>query len=471
MKSKLTLILLVCFLFNAYSQDTVSVVLNPSEKGLRIANDFAGLSFEISGINKWFYTPSKDTLANLLKTLGLQSFRIGANAVDRDTFVNSSLAQVTPFTRFNTASLDSFFGFIQKVNCKVILGVNLGGYFNPSLVSQEVSYIMKNYSSCIWGLELGNEPDFYYRKYRDSSYNVHSYEKEFSIYCDSIRRYYPNTRFVGPACAAGWQKFTKPFCRNMHGKVSMLTHHYYVAAANSAPINKQVNALMNPERLKSLVKDVKAAVQCADSAGIPFRLDEFNSFWNGGQWGVSNAFASSIWVLDFMYTLANTGCAGVNLHTANVSFLGPLGGPYAAIAYDKNAYAARPVYYGILAFQVGSKGQFITTNVTNKSNLNLKAYGVIDSLNTIFVTVINKDTLKSAFLDLNTGSKYYKVAEYISLSAPSVYATSNITLGGNALNGKGTISEYKWNKVAVRKQNLFVSIPASSAIILRLKKK
>ena len=52
----------------------------------------------------------------------------------------------------------------------------------------------------------------------------------------------------------------------------------------------------------------------AQQLGIPYRISECNSFFNGGAAGVSNSYASSLWVLDFLFNAAMGGATGVNMH-------------------------------------------------------------------------------------------------------------------------------------------------------------
>lgn len=441
--------------FTAYSQDTISIVLNSAVPGKTIAPDFAGLSFEKNVLNKNYFSAHKDTLIRFFQTLGLQSIRIGGNSVDKDTL--SSNATSTHFTR---AEIDSLYGFIKNVPCKTFIGVNFGGDFNPSLSSTEVSYLLQHYSSSITGFEIGNEADLYYSNgFRPSTYNVAAYETQYNQYRDTILKYNPLAIFTGPTAATHYSTFTLPFCRNMKGKFSMLTQHYYVGAANAAPVRQQVVKLLSAATLNAVVTEVKNLVQCADSSGIPFRMGECNSFYNGGQWSVSDAFASALWALDYMYALAKVGCAGVNFH-------GALGGPYTAISYKNKLYSARPIYYGILAFQTGSKGKFISQTVTN-NHINLNAYSVLDSSGIIYTTIINKDTLQNAVINLDAGNTNYNSSEFIQLSSSSLTDTITTKLGGQVVSANGTCSSFSWQALTMSNHKIQVLVAASSATIVK----
>ena len=456
MKTRLVSIL-ICMIIalGAFSQDTISVVLSPASPGYKIPLDFAGLSYEKNTLNKAIFSPKKDTLIRFFKTLGIQSVRIGGNSVDKDTF--STTATSTHFTK---NELDSFYLFVQKTGAKVLMGLNFGGDFNPSLASNEVAYVMSKYASTIRGLEVGNEPDLYHSNgFRPTTYKVTDYESQYISYYDSILAHTPSAVFTGPVAATNYSTFTLPFCRSMHGKFTMLTQHYYVAAGYSFPTHQQIINLLSAAHQTSLLTEVTALVNCADSAGVPFRMAECNSLYNGGQWGVSDAFASSLWALDYMYALASKKCAGVNFH-------GALGGAYSPLSYKNHLYAAQPISYGILAFQVGSKGSFIPSAITN-NKINLNLYSTIDSLNTIYTTVVNKDTLQNAFIELNAGSNLYTTASYITLYASALADTVNVTLGGQMINAYGTCQPYMWQTLAVTSHKTKLMVPAGSAAIIR----
>jgi hypothetical protein len=53
----------------------------------------------------------------------------------------------------------------------------------------------------------------------------------------------------------------------------------------------------------------------AERAGIPWRMSETATLYGGGKPGVSDSFASALWVLDYLFVLARFGAAGANLQT------------------------------------------------------------------------------------------------------------------------------------------------------------
>jgi hypothetical protein len=85
----------------------------------------------------------------------------------------------------------------------------------------------------------------------------------------------------------------------------------------------------------------------AHARGIPLRADELNSVSCGGARGVSDTFASALWVLDTLFDMARVGADGVNIDT----FHNAIYEPFAVSERDGRWTAqVRPLYYGLLMF-------------------------------------------------------------------------------------------------------------------------
>src|SRR6202023_2346973 len=99
----------------------------------------------------------------------------------------------------------------------------------------------------------------------------------------------------------------------------------------------------------------------AKSAGKPWRMCETASFSGGGKAGVSDTFASALWVLDYVWELASFGGAGVNMETG-VNHLGWIS-HYTPIGDDlKGHYGKAPEYYGLEAFARVPKGDVLAVD-------------------------------------------------------------------------------------------------------------
>ncbi|NUR25314.1 MAG: hypothetical protein HOV83_05605, partial [Catenulispora sp.] len=153
-------------------------------------------------------------------------------------------------------------------------------------------------------------------------------------------------------------------------------------------------------QLAAVAKNLAAA----RAAGIPLRVDEANSAYSGGVDGVSNRYASALWVLDYSLALAQAGVSGVNIHGGLGVCNDPIWNgkfqrytPFCAAnkAYElAGQYKAMPVYYGMwLARQLGS-GRFLP--VTVDSARNVTAYAVRGDVGRLRIALVQKVEVGSA---------------------------------------------------------------------------
>ena len=98
---------------------------------------------------------------------------------------------------------------------------------------------------------------------------------------------------------------------------------------------------------------------------------------------MSDVFASALWGIDYMFTLAGNSAAGVNFH-------GGGSGSYTPIAVSGSSITTRPLYYALLFFGAAAHGRVVPVDV-NAGRTNVTAFGVLDSDGTLRVTVVNKD--------------------------------------------------------------------------------
>jgi hypothetical protein len=207
-------------------------------------------------------------------------------------------------------------------------------------------------------------------------------------------------------------------------------------------------------------------VPVATTAGLPYRLEEVNNYFNGGATNVSNTFASALWGLDFMWWWAEHGAAGLNFHTGDRVAAGNALHPskYTAFFSTTNGYDIRPLGYGIKAFALGSRGRLLPVKITNPDDLNLTVHAVLGDDRNVYLTVINKehgDNARAAIITLPKSSS----GKILFLFSPNgdVAATSGETLGDSGIQRDGSW-DGKWEKI----NSSEITIPPASAAILKL---
>jgi len=234
--------------------------------------------------------------------------------------------------------------------------------------------------------------------------------------------------------------------------IALLTaHHYITGQANPAAT---LETLLAPNlRYRASLARFQAASKLA---GKPWRMCETASFSGGGKAGVSDTFASALWVLDYLFELASFGCAGVNMQTG-VNHLGRIS-YYTPIGDDlQGHYTAAPEYYGLLAFAQAGKGETVAAHC---DAANLTAYAVRQSDNRLCVVLINKDQSQDATATIKGIGP--NGARMMRLTAPSLTATNGITLGGASVDGAGI---WSGKTESVRLAN-GLQVPAGSAALV-----
>ncbi len=451
----------------ARAQSPVTIVIDAKSPGAVVPPEFAGLSFETSvelpmGNGDHFFSGDNKALIDTLRTLGIKNLRVGGNSADRAA------------TRIpDTKDIDSLFAFAHAAGVKVIYTLRLKDG-DAQADADLARYIMGHYARDLSCFAVGNEPNMF-----DTNYAV--YREHWRSFVDTItaRSNAPAAKFCGPSATPGKRLWARDFSIDFahDPRLIMITQHDYPGGAAGKVTNSAAgrDQLLSPDLLAHYEKFRDDFVPAVISNRLPFRLEEANSFFNGGAAGASDTFASALWGLDYMYWWASHGAAGINFHTGpnlNVNG-GGRPGNYAVFWNTTNGCVPRCLGYGIAAFALGARGHFVPAQVTtNADAVNLTAYATRAS-DGLFLTVINKEHDKGARDASVTifSRDRRKRGQVVFLSAldGNVAETSHVMLGGAA------IQDGHWTGSATRlsaptKSGAFVvTVPAASAAVIRLK--
>lgn len=446
-------------------QPPVRVQFDQQAPAGQIPSNFLGLSFETltllphNGTTPAYFRPDNRELIALFHTLGIHSLRIGGNTADTPSIPVPTDSQIDPL-----------FQFAKLADAKVIYTLRLRESSIPQVV-QTAKYLMDNYSSQIDCLAIGNEPNIY--------------EKEFSKYASELRAYssavlaaVPNVHFCGPGTnLSGTSPWANSYITEFGKSPQLLwlTQHSYPGGAGGK--------VTEPEAARSLMLSstfeqrylnyYKSFVPAAQGANVPYRIEETNSFYNGGAKDVSNSFASSLWALDFLYFWLSHGSSGINFHTGDTVAAADHQTPcwYAAFwTHSDGTLNVHPIAYAMKAFNIAAHGTLLTPKINNAPDT-LKIYATRDSTQTIYLTIINKqiDPSQPPITISPSLPKPYKRISAMLLTAPGLSATSGITLGGASITADG---EWKgtWQPIPFSRQSLQVKVPSASAILLKIEK-
>ena len=471
-----------------------------------IPEDFLGLSFESSQLlaksDGWHeFSPANRPLQNLLQTLGIRNLRFGGNLADSRTSPDPQ-----------DADIDPMFDLARSVGGKVIYTVRFtkDGSRRPFVAADAAAaasaceHILAKYPDCLAAFTIGNEPNMYFGLLENElavSNKVHlaryvmdrkAYERylfEWRKFAQVITAVTPAARFNGPSTSGNpaWAKwFGEDSARDR--RMAFVSNHYYPGRDGKAgEMESKLESMLSPAWHQLYAKYLEGN-GFTNLAGRPFRIEECNSFYAGGAPGVSDAFGSALWALDFAHWFAAQGCAGINFHTSTASrqgagflFYTPFSrnstnSATASMASGGSDYFLHPVGYAALMFKLGGNGRSVPIDSTN-GNLNLTAYAVAGRDGNLYVTLINMEyaaAARSAQVRFRPkGAKLAASGESLSLLAPDndVRAKSGILLGGAPVAKDGTWAG-KWQPLPAsaftQDGMVSVTVPRSSAMILKL---
>jgi hypothetical protein len=434
-----------------------------ADGGGDLAPRFLGLSYEMSMLlpthGRYYFDPNDQALINTFQTLGIKSLRVGANAVDDPRI---------PIPR--EKDIDVFFNFARAAGVKVIYSFRLKNG-DPADSARLAGYIAAHDADALDCFSIGNEPNFYLPTFE-------AFFAQWKPHYDAILKAVPDAMFDGPS-ANGNYALNLAQTVFPGGHLAMASDHYYFLGSGRAsekdPPTTRARFLSNSlhgqyERDYAQIGAVLAA------QGVPYRIDEMNSCYNGGAKDSSDTYASTLWALDCTHWWAAHHILGVNYHTGElVGRDGKFGPPnYAAFLRqeDGNGFAMRPQAYAYLAFSQGAHGQPLGVKLQASPGFNFNAYAYRDRDGSIYLTLINKsfgDQAQPAlvFLKLppNTGSGAWQRMDLVQQKR-NIAAKADVMLGGASIDPQG-IWPGRWEKIeGGNSGNLTVQVAPASATIL-----
>jgi hypothetical protein len=422
----------------------------------KIPPRFLGLSYEKLSITYNYFHPSNYNLISLFRLLGAGVLRLGGSSVDTLLWtgdVTGTHQQVT------AANITNLAAFLNATGWLCIYGVNLATS-TPALAAQEVAVAVSALGANLLGIELGNEPDEYATKgtFFPANWTFLDFASLWSSFRSAIVQVAPNVPVTGPATAGGNHitSWTLAFGQTVTpSELVLLTQHYYRDSGNSE--NATASFLESPD--SQLAGDLALLNPGAQQLGLPYRIDECNSFYDGGAPGVSNSYASSLWVIDFLFDSVLGGASGVNMHGGGNAL-------YTPIADDSGGVTdVRPEYYGLLLFALIGPGMLLPTQLS-AGGLDATAYAVRSASGGLKVIVVNKDTqdlplaieanqtISSATLQLMTG--------------PSLAALSGVTIQGSTVEINGSFAPANPDALTPVGTQTTCMIPALSAGLISI---
>ena len=472
---------------------SVRLTLRTDRLGNKIGEDFTGLSYESAQLgNPHFFSGDNSDLAGFMRRLGTSGvLRIGGNTSEycywtpdpaRLANVQNNVQNIESMRTGDKANPIAFGlavgpdtghkapapvnitplairhlrEFLDACGWKLIYGLNMGTGTAED-AADEAAYVMDAAGSKLVAFQLCNEPDLFYRNgIRNSDYDFAQFAGEWQHFYQTIRARVPSAPFAGPDTAYN-NEWLVPFAKQFKREAAFLSQHYYAEGPPTDP-SMTIERLLRPNpKLQAEFEGMKETMQ---ESGLPFRLAETNSCYQGGKPGVSDTFASALWGGDLMYQLASEGGTGINFHGGGYGWYTPIAGTVA------DGFLARPIYYGMLLFAQAGAGQLVESKLEPLEPATLlTAYALRGNTGAIKVAAFNKGLDRGVRLTIDAGQRAQRVTA-LRLHAPRVDDTTDTTFGGAPVGAGGAWSATREETLAVENGVAVIELPAASAALI-----
>jgi hypothetical protein len=485
---------------------TVSV--NTKQLGAQIPKDFLGFSNEVSTAGMALPVPSSEARGNIrppgdvpadaqldyvlgapgapntgfftmMRDLGPGVLRLGGNSQDTNCWDPKAAPHPKWCEGTLTPGLLNLYSTAAEASgWHMILGLNLKQNSARWALREVTEGIAKQIpDSQIIGLEIGNEPSLFVESgARPKSYSPSDYVKEARAYISTLRansvaRKYD---FVSPANCCEWNnpEALGTILKGLSPDLKLASVHNYTTTTCD---QKNVTAaeLLSPERVKEFNDLSTQMVAVAQESHLPIALAETNSASCGGMFGVSNAFTSAVWGLDYMFNMAGDGYSNVDFHFSYRAG-GSAYNPVQTFSWKTGnevhyRNVAQPLYYAMYMFAQHASGEhLLPASVESKANITAFATAACPNCE-VHIFVINKDEKASGpvtvHLPGSAGSGTLLV-----LDAPSLGSMAeDVRYGGKQFDTDGQIGVPSTTSVPAGGNGDYTfTLPNASAAVLSI---
>jgi hypothetical protein len=427
---------------------TVTVATSAAAVG-RTNDQYIGLSFESGTLNGGQFN-DVGNLPRLLRNLGRGVMRFGGNSVD------------TSFTGISPSALAGLARLAKAAGWTVLYSENLGR-FRARAVRRDAHAVSTALGSSLAALACGNEPDLFPNVGLRSSYPENAYLVQAARCLSAIRSGAPHAPIEGPdTSGAGW---LPGYAAVEAGQLRWLGQHYYPMGCGLGGMTPAAFArvLLSPAQSAKEATFFSAAARAATVARAALRISETNTACQGGAVGVSDAYASALWVVDYLLTGVEHGVAGFNFHGG----LSTVCDGYTPLCQvGVNEYAAQPIYYGMLFTHLLGSGSLLPVTVTTSDPAdNVTAFALRPADGDGLRVIAEDLTGGAATVTLRLGGGATSAA-ILRLTGPSLLAASGVRIQGAAVGASGSFTPGAPDRVKCSSGSCRVTLaPYSAALV------
>jgi hypothetical protein len=460
-----------------------TLTVERSTVGNPIPGGFVGLSMEFRGLASYAGLDPKapsPVFEQLLRNLAPgQSpvLRIGGDGTDWTWYPVPGIARPGGVKYDITkAWLGTVRSVAEDLNARVILGVNLEA--NSTRVASaeanaEVSQIGRKW---IRALEIGNEPELYgtFSWYKTASGQHidgrpagYDYTAFLGDYARMVKVMPPGVALAGPSSGSLTYLAALGGFLTDYPRVRVATIHRY-PLKHCGTSTATIGDLLSNDAAQGLGASVASYVPVVHARHVPLRIDELNAITCGGVRGVSDSFASALWAVDALFSLARTGVDGVNFHTVPKTINELVSSDF---VHGHWRSFVHPQYYGMMLFAQAAPAGSRLLRIAGAPAPGVHAWATRGREGAVRVVLINKSQSRGQVVKLKIpGAHGPGVLER--LRAASARATSGVTLGGESFGSETTTGRLagtpSTDSVTATGGGYVITVPAASAALLTI---
>ena len=476
---------------------TASVSVTPSPISRPIPPGFVGVALEYSSIPAWVGHAGAEpnpVLVQLMRNLtpvGRPVIRIGGLSTDHSWWAVPGMRVPAGVTYTITpAWVQALQELAHDADARLVLGINLEADSSAVARTEAAQFIARIGRRYLAALDIGNEPPLYpsvpwYRVRsgelfpwysnvgtavfgRGLSWSPQAFARDYARILAGLPTFAiagPDTQ--RPSWFAAYERFL-----TARSRVRIVTSHGYglnnCVTRSATPAYPSISHMLSTYALTDLLAGLTPFVGAAHHFGATFRVDEMGSVTCNGRPGVSDTMASALWAAGALFTVAQEGVDGVNLHSY----------PHLSNALfdfdhslDGWTGEVHPLYYGALLFAHAAPAGSRLMQVALDGPSWLHAWATAGPGSARHVLLINDSLTAPASMTVTPpqGDLAPKVAQLERLQASSASATDDIHLGGRTFGAATTTGRLRpsvSDPVSVRAGVYRVTLPAASAALL-----
>ena len=484
---------------------TISVEAEPL--GPQIPKDFVGLSLEVStggqglpafkkaegaaGLSQAQPTETQYALGHpgapnaaffqFMRNLGTGVLRLGGNSQDNTCWDE----QKAPHPEWCQGTLEDgdfqlFSQAAESSGWHLILGLNLKQNAPQWALDEVVQGIGRDIKpGQISELEIGNEPDLFSRgQARPRSYSPADHVGEFLGHVHAFAQNPIAKQFAlaGPATCCGWRdpNDLDTFMDGVKpsGLALVTVHEYPATTCGGRTVT--VDDLLSPALMARFHGQAQPLIAAAQQRNLPIALAETNSASCGGMPGVSDAFASAVWGLDWIFSNAKDGFSAINIHMSyrpGGSSYNPIETVGAEDGSHRWRYhnTAEPLYYAMYMFARNAAGDYLLP-ASIETRANIRAYAVSPCAGcAVKVFVINKDLKATGTVRVHVAGRVGPASLLFLEAASLASLASEVEYGGVQFDAEGHLPVPQSTEIRPEAGGDYVfTLPSASVAMLTL---